>query len=152
MSDRLFDPTAVYADEATAPHTPGQRMVDHRGFEYMFVEAANSLTLHHTAVMRSNYTARLITDDTARPIDRVGVVLFTAIPQNSFGWVCIWGVGSLNVAASCANRVHLYTTDTGGRLDDGSTSHERILNIVLTTSRGNTSGNAPAVWHYPSMA
>ena len=125
-------------------------MVDHRGFEYMFVRAANSLTLHHTAVMRNDYTARMITTLAARPVDRVGVALF-AIPQNSFGWVCIWGVGNINVAASCARRVHLYTTSNSGRLDDDN-STERVLGIVLNTSRGGTAGNAPAVWHYPSLA
>ena len=151
MSDRLFDPTAVYADASSAPHTPGQRMVDHRGFEYMFVRAADSLTLHHTAVIYSSYTARMLTDTTGRPVERVGVALSAAIPQNSFGWVCIWGVGSINVAASCARRVHLYTTSNSGRLDDDN-SGERVLNIVLNTSRGGSSGNAPAVWHYPSLA
>ena len=40
MSERLFDPNRVYDDEALAPHTPGQRGTDHRGWVFMFVKAS----------------------------------------------------------------------------------------------------------------
>ena len=150
MSDRLFDPNVVYDDEASAPHTPGQRMQDHRGWEFIFVKAsAAAITQHHTCVIQNNgLTARHTTTanaDVGRPC---GIPLLT-IPRNSLGWLCIWGAGQINVAASCSADAHLYTTSTSGRLDDASASQSRITNIGLTSNRSGSAGNANAIWHYP---
>ena len=54
---RLFDPNMVYDDSAVAPHTLGQREYDHRGWEFIFVEAvAAIITVHHTCVIQNNGT------------------------------------------------------------------------------------------------
>ena len=149
MSASLFDPTRVYDDAALAPHTPGQRLKDHRGYEYAFIRANNAnITAHHTCVIQGNgLTARLTTTTTA-DVGRLCGIAFVAIPHNSYGWLCIWGAGLINVAASCTADNHLYTTTTAGRLDD-ATGQARITNIGLTSNRGGTAGNQNAIWHYP---
>ena len=136
MSASLFDPTRVYDDAALAPHTPGQRLKDHRGYEYAFIRANNAnITAHHTCVIQGNgLTARLTTTTTA-DVGRLCGIAFVAIPHNSYGWLCIWGAGLINVAASCTADNHLYTTATAGRLDD-ATGAARITNIGLTSNRG----------------
>ena len=150
MSDRLFDPTGVYDDAASAPHTPGQRMQDHRGYEYMFILAnTGDITQHHTCVITSNGTQGRHTTTGQCDVGRPCGVPFVSIPRRSLGWLCIWGAGQINVAASCAADAHLYTTSTSGRLDDTSTNQSRITNIGLTSNRGGSAGNQNAIWHYP---
>ena len=150
MSDRLFDPARVHPDDGTAPHTPGQELQDHRGWKFMFVKAsAASISAHHTCVIQNNgQTARHTTTANA-DVGRPCGIPFFAIPRNHFGWLCIWGAGQINVAASCSADAHLYTTSTGGRLDDASASQSRIQNIGLTSNRSGTAGLASAVWCYP---
>ena len=146
---RLFDPDRVYDDEASAPHTPGQRMMDHRGYEFTFIRANNAnITARHTCVIQNNGTTARLTTTTTADVGRPCGIAFVAIPHNSLGWLCIWGAGQINVAASCAADAHLYTTTTAGRLDD-ATGQARITNIGLTTNRGNSAGNQNAIWHYP---
>ena len=101
MSDRLFDPTRVYDDAASAPHTPGQRMMDHRGYEFTFILAnAADITQHHTCVIISNGTQARHTTTGAADVGRLCGVPFVSIPRRSLGWLCIWGAGLINVAAS----------------------------------------------------
>ena len=148
---RLFDPNRVYDDGASAPHTPGQRMMDHRGWEYMFVRANQAnITVSHTCVIQNNgQTAQDDNDDNCRCWQAVWGCACQAIPHNSYGWLCIWGSGPINVAASCSADAHLYTSGTTGRLDDTSTSQSRIKGIGLTQNRSGSAGLANAIWCYP---
>ena len=90
---RLFDPNRVYDDAASAPHTPGQRMPDHRGWEFMFVLAnTGDITQHHTCVITSNGTQARHTTTGAADVGRPCGVPFLSIPRRSLGWLCIWGI------------------------------------------------------------
>ena len=145
----IFDPNVTWdADGANYPHTPGQRARDDKGFEFIFVRAQAHITTHHVAVIYENADARLALASNADKGDRLGISLVD-IPANHYGWLCIYGNGSINVAASCAANVVLYTTSVAGRIDDTATGQEQMHYIYLTTARGGTAGRAAATWTYP---
>ena len=130
-------------------HTLGQRGRDNRGFEYIYVKAANAIAQHETAVIDEDASARAITNANTDRGDRVGVALDTAIGSGRYGWLCIYGVGDISVRASAAANSNMYTSGTAGDLDDTSSGQQRLQEIHLTTARGGTAGLAPAVWTYP---
>ena len=72
-----------------------------------------------------------------------------ASTSGEYAWVQLNGVCTINVLASAAANVILYSSATAGSLDDTATSHTRVDGIKLTTARGGTAGSAPAIASYP---
>ena len=130
-------------------HTLGQRGRDNRGFEYIYVKAANDIAQNQTAVIDEDATASAITNANTDRGDRVGVALDTGIGSGRYGWLCIYGVGDISVGTSVAANANLYTSSTAGVLNDTATSQQRLQEIHLTTGTGSSAALAPAVWTYP---
>ena len=146
MSERLFDPTLV---ETTPGHLLGNRMIDHRGEEYMYVKADEALAASAVVVIASDYGASEIDGTSAKLGSRVAVCK-TAIPSGSYGWACIYGKGNVEAKASCAADAQLYDSATAGHIDDAGASGDIAVNgMALSTARGSGDGTAPAVWSHP---
>lgn len=118
---------------------------DSAGTWYQYIK---NVSLNNAA---ANYAIAILEDNTidasfttttagASP-QRVGVPQ-TSIAAGQYGWLAIRGAMTLEVGANCAADVQLYTTATGGRLDDAATT--LVAGIKLTTARGGTDGPAPA--------
>lgn len=77
----------------------------------------------------------------------------TAAVANNYGWVMVSGVPTINVLASCAKAVQLYTTDTSGKLDDAiaTGSQYPVRNVFLTTTIGATASFNTAQAAYPTV-
>ena len=73
----------------------------------------------------------------------------TAVTSGEYAWVQLTGTCTINVLASAAANVILYSSATAGSLDDTATSHTRVDGIKLSTARGGTAGSAPAIASYP---
>ena len=146
MSERLLEP----GKRTTAIENQlGQRLRDHRGFEYMYVKAAEAVGANDVVTINQVYAIHKLDTAALTKFRRIGVALDGAFAANQHGWVCIYGVGQIKVKASCAANAQLYTSATAGSMDDAATSHEGVKHIYLSTARGGTDGLAPAVWHYP---
>ena len=147
MSSRTFNPTFV---DAVSTETLGQRNVDHRGHEFMYVRASSALPVGSAVRIDDDFDAELMTTARATAGARVGVV-GTALPSGNYGWVSIYGDGPLLVRASCAADVALYTSGVSGSLDDASSSQVQIRGIHLTASREASDGAENASWSYPGV-
>ena len=150
MSESIFNPTLVTTGRT---YKPGQRMRDVNGEEYIFVQADSAITANRVVVVTEDYKAQNITGARADPGDLVGVAK-TAIPDESYGWVSIWGKGDVQAAATAAANSRLYTMgNPAGQVDDATSSQQHPLaGIVLTTTRGASAGTTAAVWSYPTVA
>ena len=150
MSDRLFNPSGTYSDEASAPHIRGQRMQDHRGLEFMFVSAAAAITANRTCEIHERYRSQHIRTGTGGDVgDRVGVA-FTSIPDEHLGWLCIYGQGNVFVRSTVSEGNQAYTSASAGQLDDSSSGQEKILTMGFTAGRTN-GGLVAAIWSYPTI-
>ena len=144
-SNEIFDPTRT---STAAEYSPGTRLQDDLGEEYYYVEADAAITVAGVVKIEIDHGASLITTTNGDLGLRVGVAK-TAIALGSFGWVSIYGRGLINVAASCATDAKLFTTTTGGRLDDASSAGGIVGIAVNPTTRAGTAGTIGAIWSYP---
>ena len=127
----------------------GDRHIDQAGNEYVFVLAGSGgITANFVATINEAYDAVMVSTSNDARGDLLGVAP-SAIAANSFGWVQVKGVCSVQVAASCAANVRLNTTATAGQLDDDGTAGSFTCDgVFLTTARGAGAGTAPAVLNY----
>ena len=127
----------------------GDRHIDRTGNEYVYVQAgAGGITANFVATIDEAYGAVMVSTSNDARGDLLGVAPAT-IAANSFGWVQVKGVCSVQVAASCAANVRLNTTATAGQLDDDGTAGSITCDgVFLTTARGASAGTAPAVLNY----
>jgi len=127
----------------------GDRHIDQTGNEYVYVQAGvGGITANFVATIDEAYGAVMVSTSNDARGDLLGVAPAT-IAANSFGWVQVKGVCSVQVAASCAANVRLNTTATAGQLDDdGAAGSFTCDGIFLTTARGAGAGTAPAVLNY----
>lgn len=146
MGQSMFDPTRT---SEKAEFTPGLNNEDHLGHVYRYVQAGVAIAAHSAVAIDEDEIARGTTAVRGGVGDRVGVPS-VAIPNQHYGWVSIYGKGTLLAAAGCAPRVALHTTAAGGILDD-DTSGELITGIALTEARGSEAATA-AQWSYPRYA
>lgn len=103
----------------------------------------------------SAFTAVMSTTTTTQPGTgqgkQVGVAR-AAIAANGYGWLQIFGSGTIRVAASCAAYTQLNSTGTAGTIDDDATaSSEVITGIALDVANGGAAGTVAGVMTYPTV-
>jgi hypothetical protein len=106
------------------------------GSRWMYVVAQSAITAGDTVkITASTFTAASITAALAVTAGFVGFAQVAFITSD-FGWVMIMGKPVLRLAASCADDVPLYTTDTAGVLDDAtaSLSHHQVMGVQADNS------------------
>jgi len=102
--------------------------------EYIWCKGVGS-TVRGSAVAidEDNATALLTTTVGAVP-RRVGFALAITVASR-WGWYQIRGTSiPMSLAASCPKDVALYTTGTGGVLDNASSSVHKVLTVVADTA------------------
>jgi hypothetical protein len=124
--------------------------------EFIYVKAAEAITaagygcvfIKPDSVEMADTTAT--TPGTKGPGARFGVAM-AAIALNGFGWLQIYGKGSLRTLASAAVGTRLNTTATPGALDDdGTAGSESIFGVSLGTATGGAEAtNTDAYFSYP---
>jgi hypothetical protein len=75
-----------------------------------------------------------------------------AISSGEYGWVQLTGVVTMNVLASAAADVTLYSSATAGSLDDDSSAQTAVNGLFLTTARGGSDGEAAGLGTWPMSA
>lgn len=102
-----------------------------------FVQAAAALALGSWVNIDEADQASLMTKTLTDAGYRIGVVHDVAFADNDFGWVVVDGPCTAKIAAACAPDVQLYTTSTGGLVDDTSAS-QTLLRGCVATALGDT--------------
>lgn len=131
----------------------GDRITDHDGKEYVYVQASGAITgAGYVCTIDETYQAAMLSTSNDAGGDLVGVPV-TAFADNDYGWLQVKGPCVVRVAASCAANVGINTTATAGQLDDDGTAGSFDINgLFLTTANGGAAATAAAIANYPQIA
>ncbi len=130
----------VLIDVGDLTISPGTKVLLSDGGEAMYVQASEAISTYGAVTITASQTAALLTTTNSANSKRVGFAQ-VSIASGYYGWVQLSGVMQVNLAANCDDNVPLYTTATGGVLDDATVSG--CLVIGCTSTR--TISNATAV-------
>jgi hypothetical protein len=146
-----INPTKVYAAAAVPEFSEG----DVGGYddpvngyqEFIFAKAGAAITgAGYVCVFNTPSSAVMIsitatTPGTKGPGARVGVAM-AAIENAGWGWLQIYGKGTVRTLASAAVGTRLNSTGTDGCLDDdGTAGSEQVSGVVLNTATGGAQAN-----------
>jgi len=102
--------------------------------EYIWCKGVASTVAGSAVGIDESHATALLTTTTGAAPRRVGFAK-AAIVASKWGWYQIRGTSvPMSLAASCAKDVALYTTSTGGVLDDTSSSSHKVLTAVADTA------------------
>ena len=124
---------------------------------YMYVKASGAITGDGYVVNidGSDFTAAQSTTTNAAPGTGTGKlvgVARAAIADTGYGWVQVFGAGTVRVAASAAAYTRLNTTATAGQIDDDATTGARVIDgIVLDVANGASAGTAAGWLNWPKV-
>jgi len=128
--------------------------------EYIYGMATAAITAAGYAcvegVLNANFSMVTTANTAAGQLGGHGsrvAMAMNAIPINNYGWLQIYGKGSLRTLASAAIGTRLNTTATAGAVDDDGAGSSRAINgIVLKTVTGGAEAtNADARFSYPTV-
>jgi hypothetical protein len=143
--------SAKFGDVTTdAKFDKGTIVEGNAGSRWMYVQAQAAVTLGDTVRVDSSHNARPITFALAGQAGHVGFAQI-AFTTSDFGWVMMTGKPVLRLAASAADDVPLYTTDTAGVLGTAtaSLSQHQVMGLHADGSAsagGVTLVTAVAAW------
>lgn len=154
-----IDPTSTRTSTEGPLFTLGQRggVVDATAGsgikEYVYVQAAALMSAGLVCALTSAGVATALTLTNSAPGQAVGRragVAVSAIPASGYGWVQVYGVGSVSVLANAVLNTQLNTTATAGTADDDATASSEVLDgIVLNATNGGSTAVVAATLNYP---
>lgn len=124
---------------------------------YVYVQANGAVTAAgYVCVVDSAFDAEMTTLTSTAPGAGVGKQVgaaMAAIADNGYGWLQVYGKGSVRTLASAAAGTRLNSTATSGALDDdGTASSEQIFGLTLNTATGGAEAtNADAYFSWPTV-
>ena len=102
--------------------------------EYLFCKGVASTVRGSAVTIDEDYATALLTTTLGAVPRRIGFACAATV-ASKWGWYQIRGVDvPMSLAASCAKDVALYTTATGGVLDDATASVHKVLGVVADTA------------------
>lgn len=103
----------------------------------------------------SAFTAVMSTTTTTAPGTGAGKlvgVARAAVAASGYGWLQIFGAGTVRVAASAAAYTLLNSTATAGQIDDDATAGAEVIDgIVLDVANGGAAGTAAGWINWPKV-
>jgi len=121
--------------ESTPSQAIGTRMVGNDNSTWLYVTAGSAIAQYDVVSTDEAYSGIPATKAAIDDGHIIGVAP-AAISSGEYGWVQLTGVVTMNVLASAAADVTLYSSATAGSLDDTSTSQTAVNGLFLTTARG----------------
>lgn len=124
---------------------------------YIYVKASGAITgdAYVCLVDGSDFTAAQCTDTLSAPGAGQGKlvgVARAAIADTGYGWLQVFGAGTVKVLASCAAYTQLTTSATAGALDDATTAGLEVVDgIVLDVADGGSGGNVAGWMNWPKV-
>lgn len=116
--------------------------------EYIFCKGVASTVAGSAVLIDETYATALLTSTNGATPNRIGFAK-AVIAASKWGWYQIRGVSvPMSLAASCPKDVALYTTATGGVLDN-ATSTVKVSGVVADTAVTSAAVSAGRAF-YPS--
>lgn len=111
--------------------------------EWVYVQAAGVIAQYYAVTVDENGQAAALTAAAVLDNHSIGWAQ-VAFANDDYGWICKRASGGINiqVRASCAADVPLYTTASAGVLDDASTGQSLVQGVVVITA-ATASGPQP---------
>lgn len=131
-----------------APFILGTQMLGTLDGAWVYCTAAGAVTLGDVCVINKSFSSIELTSATAATYFGMPLgVSMATVTTGQYSWYQTNGISqSINVAASIAPNVQLYTTATGGRLGAIATGvSSTVIGIVTTTTSNATAGTYPGV-------
>lgn len=104
----------------------------------------------------SAFTAVMATVTTSAPGTGAGKaagVARAAIAASGYGWLQIYGAGTIRTLASCAAYTLVNTTATAGAVDDDATASSEVIDgLALDTATGGAEASTAAWIQWPRVA
>ena len=162
-----FDPTAVRTEDEGPEFRVGTRMrwqdndfsndgANVQGDkEFLYVQAGEAITaLGYLCVVDTDCIAEMVDTTSSAPGAGQGMrcgAAQAAIEENGYGWLQIYGRGSLRTLASAAVGTELTSSATPGAVDDATTAGLEVINgLSLGTATGGAAAtNDDAYFNYP---
>lgn len=105
--------------------------------DFIYVQASNSIAAFDAIAIKASYKAAPLTTTNGQTAIEVGFAQVAVGAKDSYVWAMKGGRPLVRLAAACEPNVKLYSTATGGVLDDATTS-TLIGGLYATTSATNT--------------
>lgn len=133
-------------------HRPGSIEAASDGNTYIYVKADGAIDQYDAVLLKENSTdvveAVALTTALSGSVPTPVGFAQVAIADNQHGWVVLKGNNfTVNVAATCAADIRIYTSATAGHVDDSSGSGDLISGARLNaaTTSGPTTSTASAL-------
>ena len=135
------------------PHALGARASGVDGSEWVHVKASSAIARFDAVAFDEDFEAQPLTKALADDGWFVGAAQ-TAFAKSAYGWVCVKGAGGVkvNVKASCAADVALYTSSAAGRLDDAASGQTKIAGIVIVAAASSQAAARECLMTHPRSA
>lgn len=143
--------TSAQGPEFT-PGTIGWNMTSAGPKGYIYVQDSGAAITgdgYVALVDGSAFTAIMASTTTSAPgtgAGKLAGVARAAIAASGYGWLQIFGAGTVRVAASCAAYTLINTTGTAGTLDDDATAGAEVVDGIALDVADGGSGGAVAGW------
>lgn len=156
-----IDPTQVWASTEVPGFAPGDIAFNKtsagvKGFVFVKDSGSGITGDGYVALVDgSDFTAAMSTDTLSAPGAGQGKlvgVARAAIAANGFGWLQIYGAGTIRVLASAAAYSQLTTSATAGCLDDATTVGLEVVDgMTLDAANGGATANTAGFLNWPKV-
>lgn len=156
-----IDPTKVRTSSEGAEFDPGQigfNTTSDGSKGYIYVQDSGSGITgdgYVALVDGAAFTAVMASTTTSAPgtgAGKMAGIARAAIAASGFGWLQIFGAGTVQVSASAAAYTLINTTATAGQLDDDAGAGSEVMDgIVLNTANGGSAGTAAGFINWPRV-
>lgn len=154
-----INPTDVSSTAQFKVGTIGWNMTSAGPKGYIYVQDSGSGITgdgYVALVDGSDFTAVMASTTTSAPgtgAGKLAGVARAAFTASYYGWLQIFGAGTVRTAASCAAYTVINTTGTAGQLDDdASAGAEVIEGIVLDTATGGAAASTAGFINWPKVS
>ena len=121
------------------------------GADYVYTRAASTVAAFDVVSILVDGTVVPLTTDNASVGSAIGFAQ-TAIASASFGWVALRGPNlKCNLLTDCADNVMLFTTTTGGKLDDATVTLGLVEGVMSQTTISNATA-VTCICAYPHIS
>ena len=137
--------------DTSAAFSVGIRKPGNEASEWVYVEVASGIDKYDAVMINQSSKAVPLTTTNSASSKMVGFAQVT-MASGAYGWVALQGSNlSVKLAANCAPNVRLYTTATGGVLDDAIVSAGLIEGVIATVTISNATAVA-IIAHNPHIS
>ena len=156
-----IDPTKVRTSSEGPEFDPGQigfNTTSDGSKGYIYVQDSGSGITgdgYVALVDGSDFAAVMASTTTSAPgtgAGKMAGVARAAIAASGFGWLQIYGAGTVRTNALCAAYTLINTTATPGQLDDDATASSEVVDgIVLDVATGGAAASTAGFINWPKV-